>query len=58
MGTVIVAPQFRRAQYAIAPYGTRANHPQIIQPCFLAGTGTGMPGIFTLTAPSWFRLVK
>src|SRR5262245_50929033 len=27
-------------------------------PGYFLGGGTGMPGIFTLTAPRWFRLVK
>jgi hypothetical protein len=35
-----------------------ASRPEVEEDCYFFWGGTGMPGIFTLTAPRWFRLVK
>jgi hypothetical protein len=32
--------------------------PEVEKDCYFFWGGTGMPGILTLTAPRWLRLVK
>jgi hypothetical protein len=43
------------AQHQVQP---AASRPEVGKDCYFFWGGTGMPGIFTLTAPRWLRLVK